>query len=185
MDYKNIFSLPTIPDNQIIDIDENHKETLILRIPIESRRGLKYAYFKPPSFLKHYEYTKELTVLQLFVLERHKIIENLDNNVNIKVQFSKLLELFMREQKIIMKFVKKYLHFKKGKKACSFRWFVRNANFMQVQKVIAYVLLLPECVKKNESFLNQKLNIIRQSQILNGHSEKSATGARDFLPPRY
>lgn len=187
MNYNNIFEMPIIPDEQIIALDENNKETLILKLPIVAKGKIKYAYFKPPSFLKHYEFQKELTVLQLYVLEKHKLIESLQDgqDIDLKASFTQMLGFFQHEEKLVMKLIKKYLHFRTGKKSASFRWFVKNANLMQIQKVFAYVLLLPETIKKNERFLNQKLNILRHSQTLKAQSGKSAGGEKGCLKPRY
>jgi len=179
--------MPLISDEDILRLDENNQETLILKIPITNGKKTKFAYFKPPKFLNYYDFVNDLTILQLYVLEKHKIIEDLQDNKyeEIKQPFLTLLKLFETEKAQIYQLLKKYLHFKSGKKSASLKWIFRNANILQIQKIISYILLLPESVKKNEMFLNQKLNIIQHSQTLKELSQKSVRGGVHSLKPQY
>jgi len=179
--YINEFEMPEIPEEMIIDSNQ-----LVLKVPILSKSGKeKYIYLAPPSYIEHRQFTKDLMLSVAIALQQKGFIKDDVAVIEQKVSLQEILEAVTDKPDLILAVAKKYLFQKKLKGSCSWKWFICNVNVFQLHRLLTYVVMLPEAVKKNEAFLAQKLNIIRRLQTLEDFSEQKSAGRKGCLRPRF
>ena len=106
----NTFTLPEIPENQILELDVNNKETLILQIPIVSQNGIiKYLYLKPPSYLQHIKFTQEYGKATVDLMYRNGLIGKNDKEFDIKISLHELIGLMSADFSAFANILKKYM----------------------------------------------------------------------------
>jgi len=183
----NVFTLPEIPESMILKVDEKNQETLILQIPIINHKGItKYLYLKPPNFIDHIEFQKEFGKLQLYTLHKSGIVGRDVSEYDVKLSLFELIGLMTDDFHLYAKLLKKYLLFKpKIKNACSYRWLIKNANIFQIQRILTYICMLPEVVKKNAIYHARKLGILRHLQTQNVSIIEKLRQRSKSLKPRY
>jgi len=180
----NEFTLPEISEAHILGLNKDDDETLVLIMPITSYKNkTKFLRIKPPTFTEHDNFCKELASYQINVLIQNGFIRENEKKVDKQIEIKELIGLMIADNKPAFNLIKKYLRITRN--SCSMRWLKKNINIFQLQKILAYMVLLPEAVKKNGMFLAQKLGIVRHLQTLIGHLDKNADGRNPSLAPRF